>query len=206
MIPAHIKDAIFNYIPALEGWTEPEKACEMAEIIIDNHPKVVVEIGTFGGRSAIAQGFALRENNDGGKIYCIDPWRLEYALEGESTDNRTWWTQNIDIDDIHKKCMHAIWQHNLDEWLVVIRAASQHCYQLFPEIDMLLIDGNHSEVASFRDVQNYLPRVASGGFVWMDDSDWTVGTIPSTKKALSLIESQCDLVKDMGKHRLYKKR
>ena len=208
-LPKHIEDAIHEYIPVLEGWTEPDKACEIAELVISNDPKVVVEIGTFGGRSAIAQAFALRQNNSGGKIYCIDPWRLEYALEGESSDNRKWWSQNINIDEIHTKCMHAIWQHNLDEWLVVIRAASQHVYQLFPEIDMLLIDGNHSEVASFRDVQLYLPRVNPNGYIWLDDTDWVVRdgekVLASTKKAVELIETQCTLVKDMGKHRLYQK-
>lgn len=209
-LPKHISDAIHEYLPPLDGWTEPDKACEMAELILEHKPKVVVEIGTFGGRSAIAQAFALRQNNDGGRIYCIDPWRLEYSLEGESSDNRKWWTQNINIDEIHTKCMHAIWQHNLDDWLVVIRAASQHVYQLFPEIDLLLIDGNHSEVASLRDAQLYLPRVSPNGLIWLDDTDWIVAdegkVLASTKKAVELIETQCALVKDMGKHRLYQKR
>jgi hypothetical protein len=209
-LPLHIQDAIKEYLPPLDGWTTPERACEMAKIIIENKPKVVVEIGTFGGRSAIAQGFALRENNNGGKLYSIDPWKLEYAMEGEWDENQNWYKNNIDIDEIHKKCMHAIWSHNLDEWIVVIRAASQHCHELFNEIGVLLVDGNHSQVASLRDVELYVPKVVSGGIVMLDDQDWMVKEgerlINSTKKAIHFTEQHCDLITQIGNMGFYRKR
>jgi predicted O-methyltransferase YrrM len=209
-LPEHIVKAIETYIPPLEGWTRPERACELAEVIIDLKPKVVVEIGTFGGRSAIAMAFALRENNNKGKLYAIDPWRVEYALEGEWKDNQDWYKNNIDIHEIHERCMIAIWQHNLDEWLVVIRAASQHCFKLFPRIDVLLIDGNHSEVASFRDARLYVPNVRKGGMVMIDDLDWQVKNgdvaINSTAKAKEFIEQHCELVKQSGNMGFYRKK
>lgn len=209
-LPQHIRDAIHHYIPSLEGWTEPERACEMAELIYDTKPKIVVEIGTFGGRSAIAQAFALRENNNGGKLYCIDPWRVEYALEGEWKANQDWYKHNIDIHEIHRKCIEAIWGHKIDDWLVVIRSASQYVHELFPAIDVLFIDGNHSEVASLRDSQLYVPRVTIGGYVLIDDTDWEVregdSVIKSTEKAVRFIEEQCELVKQIGNMRVYRKR
>lgn len=209
MLPKHIRAAIEEYIPPLEGWTEPARACEMAELVIDTRPQVVVEIGTFGGRSAIAQAFALRQNNQG-VIYCIDPWRLEYAVEGEWSDNAKWWQENINIEEVHRKCMQAIWAHNLDPWMVVIRAASQYCHQLFPAINVLLVDGNHSEVASLRDVQLYVPHVVSGGHIWADDTDWQIRdgekVIQSTQKAVEFIEQSCEQMKQIGNMRLYRKR
>lgn len=209
-LPKFMRAAIEEYLPPLDGWTTPERACEMAELILETRPKVVVEIGTFGGRSAIAMAFALRQNNNGGRIYCIDPWRLQDAQEGEWEDNKKWWSQNIDLHEIHRKCMEAIWAHNIDDWLVVIRAASQHVHQLFPEIGVLLIDGNHSEVASLRDAQLYVPKVVSGGYVLADDSDWIVvegdKTVQSTQKAMLFIEESCDLVRQSGNMRIYQKR
>lgn len=210
LLPDHIRIAIEQYIPPLEGWTKPDRACEMAQLIIENKPKVVVELGTFGGRSAIAMAFALRENNDGGRLYSVDPWRLEYAQEGEWADNQKWWEQNISLNEIHTKCMNAIWSHNIDNWLVVIRAASQHVHQLFPSIDMLLIDGNHSEVASLRDAELYVPKVRSGGIVMADDQDWMIPVgdqlVNSTKKAVEFINVACDPVKQIGNMGVYRKR
>lgn len=210
MLSDHLKSAIETYIPPLEGWTQPDRACELAEIVIDTKPKVIVEIGTFGGRSALAMAFALRENNNGGRIYCIDPWRVDYALEGEWQANQDWYKNNIDVHEVHKRCIEAFWSHNIDDWLVVIRAASQHCFKLFPRIDVLLIDGNHSEVASLRDARLYVPNVVSGGIIMADDADWQIREgdqmIQSTQKAMQFIEQSCDLVKQSGNMRFYKKR
>lgn len=209
-LPNYIRDAIHNYLPPLDGWTEPDRACEMAELVCQIKPKVIVEIGTFGGRSAIAMAFALRHVNKGGKIYCLDPWRLDYAKEGEWKDNQEWYEKNVDLHVIHRTCMEAIWSHNIDEWLVVIRAASQHCADLFPQIDLLLVDGNHSEIASYRDVELYVPRVRKGGFILMDDLDWSVPVdgqpVNSTRKAADFIKSNCDVVRQLGNMGIYRKR
>lgn len=202
MLPKHIEKAIDHYLPVLEGWLDTARGHAMAELIIETKPDVVVEIGVFGGRSLIAQGFALRENNKG-KIYGIDPWKVDTAVEGFNDEkNNEWWRKSITLEDIHRGTMRALWDHRLDEWTVIIRSASQHVYQLFNHnIDIIYIDGNHSEMSSCRDVENYVPRVKQGGFVWMDDADW-----PTTQKALGLLDTMCDLVRDNGSHRLYKKR
>lgn len=211
-LPDHIKKAIETYVPALDGgdWAALERRCEVAEIVYDAKPKVVVEIGTFGGAGALPIAFALRENNNGGKLFCVDPWRVEYAIEGEWDANADWYKNKIDIHDIHKKAMQALWSHNVDDWLVVIRAASQHCFKLFPRIDVLIIDGCHSEVASFRDARLYVPNVVKGGWVLLDDTDWIVKegdkTIQSTAKAMQFIEQSCNLIKQSGNMRFYKKR
>lgn len=205
MLPTHIKEAIEHYIPLLEGWLTPERGCEMAELIIDTKPLVCVEIGVFGGRSLIACAMALRENEKG-TIYGIDSWRTEDAIEGkEDTEDREWWEKNVILEDIHRACMKAIWDHHLESWIVVIRSASQYCSELFfpatNRIDQLYIDGSHSEVASVRDVELYVPNVESNGYIWFDDCDWE-----STQKALGMLGEVADLERDNGNYRLYRKR
>lgn len=196
---------------ASEGWLTPERGIEMAELILEVKPKVVVEIGVFGARSLVAQALALKQNGFG-KIYGIDPWKLEPAIEGENDANKQWWTKNVNLHEIHKGAMNLIWSHELDEYAVIIRAPSHFCSLLFSgddmiavrkDIDVLNIDGNHSEIASCRDVELYLPCVKSGGYVWVDDCDWD-----STKKAQGLIEAQCDTVRVSpdGHYKLYRKR
>jgi len=187
-LPAHIEKAVETYIPSMEGWLDVNRGCEMAMLIIDTKPEVVVEIGVFGGRSLISQAFGLRENLKG-KIYGIDPWSVTTAIEGDSdAENAGWWKGNIDMAVIHQGCMKAIWDHHLEPWVVVIRAASQYVYDLFPHnIDVLYIDGNHSELSSCRDVENYVPRVKSGGWIWFDDCDWR-----TTQKALGLMDTMCN--------------
>jgi predicted O-methyltransferase YrrM len=184
----------------LEGWTTAERGVEMAELVCRHKPQTIVQIGIFGGRSLIAQAMALRHNGMG-KIYGIDPWRLDAALEGENDDNRQWWAK-VDLHAIHRLAMEAIWHYGLDSWAVVLRARSEHCPQLFAGgIDILEIDGNHSEVASCRDVELYAPMLAPGAYVHFDDADWA-----STQKALRMLEKWCGVVEDRGHYRLYKRR
>lgn len=184
----------------MEGWCSIEKALAMAELILETKPMSVVEIGVFGGRSLIPQAMALRENGVG-MVYGIDPWKKSVAIEGEnSKENNEWWLK-LDLEAIHVHCIDHIWRYNLDSWVTIIRAPSQNCRHLFPLIDILHIDGAHSEVSSVRDVLNYLPRVKSGGYIWFDDTDWE-----TTKRAVDLVEAECSKVKMVGSCALYRKR
>lgn len=184
----------------LEGWTDPDKGVELAKLILKEKPKVVLELGVFGGRSLIAMALALRTNGTG-KAFGIDPWRLPVAIEGETDQANIQWWSGVNLHDIHKGTMEAIWRLGLDEWAIVVRAASQDVKQLFPMIDVLHIDANHSELASCRDVENFVPRVPSGKWVVFDDSHWA-----STRKALALINGYCELVQDFKTWRLYQRR
>lgn len=188
--PDHIQKAIFEYVPSLHGWLLPERGCEMADAIFETKPRICVELGVFGGRSLISQAFALRELNSG-IVAGIDPWRIEDALDGEKDEsNRNWWTRNIDIEAIHRSTMKAVWDHRIEPWCAVIRSASQHAAPLFGAIDMLFIDANHSEVASMRDVEMWVPKVRPGGYVFADDYDW-----PSTKAAYERLRELCEVVR-----------
>ena len=90
---------------------------------------------------------------------------------------------------------------------MVLRCGSEHAVGLFPDypgaeqIDILHIDGNHSELASVRDVTTWLPRVKSGGYIWFDDTNWA-----TTQRAIALLYVSCEVVKDVGDCRLFRKR
>lgn len=208
---SELEQAITRVVPQMQGWCTVEKALAMAQLIEDTKPNVIVELGVFGGRSLIPQALALQAQQSSpvspARIYGIDPWKKDACLEGTNDKaNDEWWAK-LDLEAIHRGCMEVIWHYNLDRHCTVIRAAGEHVAELFPDfdgaesIDILHIDGNHSELASTRDVGLWLPRVASGGYIWLDDTDWA-----TTQKAVEMVSEQCDLVKDFGKFRLYRKR
>jgi cephalosporin hydroxylase len=200
--------AIRLWSASAEGWCPVERALKMAQLVIDYKPAVIVEIGVFAGGSLIPQALALKEVGTG-TIYGIDPWSRQAAVEQVFTDGKTstqeaeiaakWWTE-VDLNKMHLLCMEGIWHHGLEPFAIVLRARSEHVYDLFRTIHILYIDGSHSEVASCRDVELYLPKVSHGGFVWFDDANWA-----TTQKALGLIEGVCDLIYDGDNYRLYRK-
>lgn len=190
------KDKLSELIPMMEGWLTVERAYEMYELVRSLEPKVMVEIGVFGGRSLVTQGLALKDLGHG-HIYGIDPWKKETALSEVDLAQAAWW-QTIDFHKIHSACIDKIWELELDEYITVIRSASHHCHQIIPSIDIIYIDGSHTETSSCRDVTLYLPKVKQNGYIWFDDCDW--GT---TQPALAMLDLKCKLVRDCGSYRLY---
>lgn len=199
-----IKDVLrLDAKPRIEGWCSDEKAIAMADLIIEHRPKLIVELGVFGGRSLIPQAMACRELGSG-MVYGIDPWRVENALDGEvGKDNADWWSK-LDLHGIHRGCMEAIWKYDLEQYACVIRSAAHTgCATLFKQntIDILHIDGNHSEKASCRDVDTWLYRVRPYGFVFVDDVNWT-----TTAKAVAMMDAACDRVKQIEHCILFRRR
>ena len=204
MLPKHIEDAINNYLPHMDGWTTPERGCEMAERILETKAKTIVDIGVYAGRSTIAMGFAARELVHS-HVYGIDPWKIDTQIEGDTyEENARWWKERSNLEYMQTRTMICIWAHRLDQWITIIRNGSHYVHQLFDKIDFLNIDGSHTEIASCRDVNLYVPKVRTGGYVMFDDCDWH-----STQKALHLIEESCALIKTMkgdNEARVYMKR
>jgi len=192
-----------NAQPRIEGWCSVEKAIAMADLILETLPKLVVEVGVFGGRSLIPQAMACREAGVG-IVHGIDPWRQENALEGDvGPENADWWSK-LDLHTIHKGCMEAIWHYQLESWACVIRSAARGgCASLFRQnsIDILHIDGNHSEESSCGDVNTWLYRVRPFGHVFFDDVNWT-----TTAKAVAMMDGACDRVSQVEHCILFRKR
>lgn len=188
-------------LPKLPGWCTPQKAHALAELILTTKPEVSVEIGVFGGSSLIPQALA-HEFNSRGRVYGIDPWSKDASLESvQERENLDWWAGQ-DYENIYRNCLRSVLELGLTEWCSIIRAKSEKAVNLFDSvIDVLHIDGNHSEEKSVNDVFLYLPKVRPEGFVWFDDVDWH-----STKRAVSFVEEQCERIKSVGTCVLYRKR
>jgi hypothetical protein len=164
--------------PIIEGWTTVEKAEVLAGLVIDHKPQLLVEVGVFGGRSLFAQAMALRENGMG-IVWGIDPWSLEAALEGDIGDeNKKWWSENMSLEEIYLGFVKGALDLQLMKYLRWIRERGEVVCKMFNNktIDLLHLDGNHSELCSCRDVQLWHHKVKPGGFFIMDDTDWTTQT------------------------------
>ena len=169
-------------INTLEGWCTQQKAEAMAQIVYESKPEMCVELGVFGARSLIATALALKENRRG-VVWGIDPWVVPAALEGQTDDESIKWWASLDIDRIRNEALNAITRFGLWDHTRVIVAKSADCHRMFRGIDILHIDGNHSEEKATLDVQLWANLVKPGGYIWFDDIDW-----PSTQPAIKLMQ------------------
>jgi hypothetical protein len=196
--------ATLRHTQRLPGWCWDDKAEAMLQLVIDTRPALCAEIGVFGGRSLLAQAVGLRRNGSG-VIYGIDPWTRAPSLEGYQFGPDTAaqaWTEET-LTDVYAGLLAATVALDLSPFVRFLCAPSQLVAAAFEpaSIDILHIDGNHSEDAAVRDVRYYLPLVRDRGWVWVDDTNWD-----SVRPALDLIEQTCRLVKDYERFRLYRLR
>jgi len=203
MTPDALRAIITHEIPNMEGWTTPEVLLQVTDLILAQSITRVVELGTFGGRFLVAAGLALKHQGVG-QVFGIDPWKNACCLEGETPENQDWWAK-VDLHQMHRLTVEAIWRHGLDDVCVPIRCQSQFALDLFPHnsVEFLFLDGNHSEIASTRDAANWLPKLRRQGYLLMDDCNW-----PTTAKAQAIIETACQPVAKLtpdGKFRLFQK-
>ncbi len=171
------KEVAFNYMDHLEGWCTHNKASVLVDLIFMLKPKIVVEIGVWGGKSLVPMGLALKVNGRG-KAYGIDPWDSGASSEGMDGVNYDWWSQ-VDHQMILRGLQAKISEYNLQANIELIKSTSENA-PLIPNIDILHIDGNHSEKAANLDAHKWVPLVRRGGIIIFDDITW--GTTASAVK------------------------
>jgi cephalosporin hydroxylase len=181
----------------IPGWCIYEKASRLMDLIYETKPGTVVEIGVFGGSSVYPMAEALRYQEHG-LIYAIDPWKAADCQVGyEPNDpNYIWWT-NVDLEKIYKDFSKMIKNARLTQFCQIMRTTSSQAANYFANgsIDILHIDGNHSEESAFTDVQLFFPKVKQNGYIWFDDVNWS-----STNKAVAYLLEHCtfDPIRSIG--------
>lgn len=193
--------AISEIVPILRGWAgKSERPYRMAKLILKEKPRVVVEIGVFGGQSLIPQAMALKALGQG-RIYGIDPFNLNVVKQQMAAlDDAAMWLRQ-DMNMVFTDTFQWIKELGLQNHAILILGESKDCSTLFDTIDILHIDGAHTEEGVMLDVNLYAKRVRSGGYVWLDDSHF-----PSLQPAIKELANFCDLIDDWGGYQLYRHR
>lgn len=192
-IPSEILVVIERAEQQLLGWCWREKSIALVKLILALRPEICVEIGVFGGRSAVPCAAALRHLGKG-SLYAIETWSNSVAVEYATNEtNDTWW-QKIDFRPLKTDFLRFIAENDLAMQTKIIEMPSGRAAILFDQIDFLHIDGAHSIINAVEDVIYYATKVRKDGIIILDDANWeTIGP------ALEILTSMCgapEFVKD----------
>jgi len=188
-----LKQLIRVQLAKMNGWCSEAKAFDLCSTVIEMRPETVVEIGVFAGKSLICIAHGLRHNQRG-RVYGIDPWEKGECMVDEIEANKSWWA-SVDIDGIYAEAQRHVSENAFSGYVTLMRESSASASKFFgcyAHIDILHIDGNHSEWTSTHDVAVWIPRVKNGGMIFMDDVNW-----PSTETARKLLAKRCELLRQV---------
>ncbi len=188
------KKFVLAHQKTIPGWCVPEKAGKMMDLIYEIRPQVCVEIGVYGGSSVYPTAAALAFVRNG-IIHAIDPWKEDECLIGYDANNPNydWWKNHSHLEAIYQMFLVTMHKHKLNRYCHVMRMTSVAALSHFADesVDILHIDGNHTENVAFSDAEMWLPKVRSGGFIWFDDVNWS-----TTKKAVQFMLKNCIFLPD----------
>src|SRR3990172_4322799 len=189
------KKDVLDIQQRISGWCSQDKAETLMDMVYEIKPMLIVEIGTLGGATTFPMVCSLNFLNRG-VIYAIDAWDNEICLEGLTSDdpNRSYWMNlNIDMDSIYKYFLDWLTQLNLKKFCVPMRLRSDQAVNVFYDksIDLLYIDGNVSSEGSLKDVTLYFPKVAHGGYIWINHAD-----LFTKNKAVAFLMKNCEWIRE----------
>ena len=199
-----LKQSVCTALPQIEGWCSREKALNFIDLVLEVEPDVCVDIGAFGGSSVFPVASTLKFLNHG-IIYTIDPWNVVESIRHfdpiVNIVDFAWWSK-LNYDAIYNSYQKMLKRYDLQAYCITLKMTSEVAVDKIENIDILYIDGGHSETAFLTDVVLYLPKVRSGGYIWMNDSLWE-----QAQPAVDFLLEHCEVIKliDNGNCILFKK-
>ncbi|HSH38609.1 MAG TPA: class I SAM-dependent methyltransferase, partial [Chthoniobacterales bacterium] len=127
------------------------------DLVATLRPRLLVELGTDRGESYFAFCQSVAENGTATRCFAIDTWRGDEQAGGY---DETTWAEVSAHNAQHYAAFSSLLRCTFDDALG----------QFAPEtIDLLHLDGLHTEKAVRHDLDAWLPKIQPGGILLMHD-------------------------------------
>ena len=184
--------ALLAHALRVDGQSSDEKIMALMEIFRSCPEGDILEIGSFWGRSASVLAMLANYNNIGA-LLCIDPWQNAAAHQegvGEHVNaeagaldfNSAFQGFQINLMPYYGRVNYLRGQSH--EWRAHYKPNVSVTSEAFGtiiytgHIACLHIDGNHDLSHIKQDIADWLPLVMPGGWIIIDDYQWTFGDGP----------------------------
>jgi len=155
-VPRTNSSKLLTQLESIEGWLRDDEAILLNQLAAQANPgTVIVEIGSWKGKSTVALGLSARV-----PVYAIDPHTgsPEHRQKGKPVDTYADFLNNIK-------------RHNLTKKVKPLRLTSKEAVKKISKpISLLFIDGDHSYQAVSQDFKDYYPKLQLGGTIAFHDT------------------------------------
>jgi predicted O-methyltransferase YrrM len=145
----------------IEGWLSVNEAVTLHRLASSLPPQsTVVEVGSWKGKSTYCLAKGLRD----GRVIAIDPF--DSSGEDGSREN---YEQQKGEEPLLDQFRNQMKRLEVLDKIHILQGFSSQFVGCLKEIDLLFIDGDHSQQACLFDFQNYSPALRRGGYLAFHD-------------------------------------
>jgi predicted O-methyltransferase YrrM len=155
-------------IEPINGWLDPNAGGVLYQLALKVAPSpVVVELGSWKGRSTAWLAYGLRDRGAGTRVIAIDTWA--------GTQNEPGHAKLLDgygPDQLYQEFLGNLRGLGLEDQVEPWRMTSVQAARRWDrgtQIGLLHIDADHSYEGVRADFEHWSPYVVSGGLVVFDD-------------------------------------
>jgi SAM-dependent methyltransferase len=153
------------------GWQSHHPWFE--QIIAQIRPRLILEVGTWKGASAIHMAKAARKFNPTAQVLCVDTWLGSHKVLWKTPDYRRQLLLKHGFPQqyfqflanvVHTKMQDAIFPMPMTSY-----AAASILVDSGLQFDMIYIDAHHDEEEVYGDIARCYPLLRKGGIMLGDD-------------------------------------
>ncbi len=153
------------------GWFDQGKESVVGQLISQNPVRVVVEIGSFLGKST---RFIAQKLPQGGRVYAVDHWK---GNREHQNPRRT--DVYPRLDHLYERFLSNVIHANLCDKIFPIKASSLEAVKIIQEQpDLVFVDGSHEYEDVLSDLAAWYSRLGPGGVLCGDDWSWGGKNLP----------------------------
>jgi hypothetical protein len=138
-------------------------------------PKVIIEVGTWKGGSAVKMAQLIKELELDAALICVDTWLGSPEHIRKPEKNR--WMDSLDrrwgYPQLYHKFMANVLKWNCQDVIVPFPATSENAAVVFGQArlkaDIVYIDAAHEYEPALRDFRDYWEILNDGGYLIGDD-------------------------------------
>lgn len=164
----------------LQGWNSDHPI--FPELVAEIQPKIIVEVGTWKGRSAWR--FAEASAPFLSEIYCVDTWLggIDHFLSDKPQDDVM--RDEHGSPRIYEQFLRNFKDHHAANRIHPVRQTSVNGARAMASrglfADLIYIDGSHEYEDAYADICAYAPLLAPNGRIFGDD----YGSFPGVQIAV----------------------
>jgi hypothetical protein len=161
-----------RYPSDLRGWGQ---SSAFRELILETRPRLIVELGTWKGASALEMAAIAREAGLPTQILCVDTWLGALEFWTNQTDSERYLSLGLQhgYPTVYYQFLANVCHKGFQDRIVPFPQTTSvasvwlRCYGITPE--MVYVDASHEEEDVYQDLCNYWDIVAEGGILFGDD-------------------------------------